>query len=105
MKKCFLVLVSVVVSLSMSLSFVVAAETSEPESYFTEQTTEPSTAPPPETVTSEPSEAVTTSSAFDDQSTIINRLDMIYTLGLFVVGVFAALIVIFILWRVLDVFL
>lgn len=105
MKKCFLVLVSVFVFVSMSLSFVVAAETSEPESYFSEQSTEPSPAPPPETVTSEPSEAVTTSSGFDNQSTIINRLDLIYTLGLFVVGVLAALLVTFILWRVLDVFI
>lgn len=105
MKKCFLVLVSLVVFVSMLLSFVAAAETSEPESNFTEQTTEAAPAPVTESVSSEPSEAVTTSSAFNDQSTIINRLDMIYTLGLFIVGIFAALLVVFILWRVLDVFL
>ena len=116
MLKCFPVLI---VLLSI-LSFVAVAENIEPESFSyedssslavetsSENTTEEvfdveetST----ETTTEVVTEISTLSGVSDDQATIINRLDMIYTLGLFVVGVFAALLVIFILWRVLDVFL
>lgn len=116
MLKCF----PVFIVLFSMLSFVAFAEDIEPESFSyedsstlavetsTETTTEvvydveeTST----ETIKEEVTEISTLSGVSDDQATIINRLDMIYTLGLFIVGVFAALLVIFILWRVLDVFL
>ena len=86
------------------LSFVVAAET-EPESFSYEESSSLAVETTAETASEVVSESSTTSALFDEQEAIINRLDMIYTLGLFVVGVFAALLVIFILWRVLDVFL
>ena len=115
MLKCFPVLI---VLLSI-FSFVALAEDIEPESFSYEDSTlavETSTETTTEevfdveetsteTITEEVTEITTVSGVSDDQATIINRLDMIYTLGLFVVGVFAALLVIFILWRVLDVFL
>lgn len=94
-----------VLFLSMLLSFVAFADSTEPESFssvestsFVEETTAESTS---EVV----SESSTISGSFDEQETIINRLELIYTLGLFVVGVLAALLVLFILWHVLDVFL
>ena len=110
MLKRFPVLLSVIILLSM-LSFVVAAETSEPESFSFEEssslaveTSSPSVSETSSETSSESSSEV--SSGFsDDQEAILNRLDLIYTLGLFVVAVFAALLVIFILWRVLDVFI
>ena len=97
MKICFPVLVSFFVFLCM-FSFFVSAESTEPESYsFTETSSEISI--------EETSESSTTSGVSDEQAMIINRLDLIYTLGLFFVAFLAALLVIFILWRVLDVFI
>ena len=116
MLKRFPVLISIVFLLSM-LSFVVAAEYTEPESFsFEESSTlameqsstlavETSSETLTETTTEDFSEPSTASCASDDHATIINRLDLIYTLGLFVVGVLAALLVVFIFWRVLDVFI
>ena len=113
MLKCFPVLISIVLFVSMSLSFVVAAETSEPESFSIEEsstlavetTSSLAVETSSETTPEESSETSTAAIVSDEQSMIINRLDLIYTLGLFVVAVFAALLVIFILWRVLDVFI
>lgn len=116
MLKRFPVLISIIVLLSM-LSFVVAAENTEPESFSYEETSslamettsalavETSSETLTENITEVFSEPSTASGVSDDQATIINRLDLIYTLCLFVVGVFSALLVVFILWRVLDIFL
>lgn len=93
------------VLLSMLLSFVAFAESTEPESFSSVESTSFVEETSAETTSEVISESLTISGTFDEQETIINRLDMIYTLGLFVVGVFAALLVIFILWHVLDVFL
>ena len=100
MLKRFPVLISIIVFLSM-LSFVVAAENTEPESFSSEETTlamETTSALAMETSSE-------VASTFDEQEAIINRLDLIYTLGLFFVAFLAALLVVFILWRVLDVFI
>lgn len=103
--KRFPVLASVFVFLSMLLSFVAFAESTEPESFSSVESTSFEVETSVETTSEVVSESLSIPGTFDEQETIINRLDMIYTLGLFVVGVFAALLVIFILWHVLDVFL
>ncbi len=104
MLKCFPVLISMVVLLSI-FSFVVAAENTEPESFSLDETTSFSVETSSESVSEEFSELSSVSSTFDDQQTIINRLDLIYTLGLFFVSFLVALLVIYILWRVLAVFI
>lgn len=103
--KRFPVLALAFILLSMLLSFVAFAESTEPESFSSVDSTSYEVDTSAETTSEVISESLTISGTFDEQETIINRLDMIYTLGLFVVGVLAALLVLFILWHVLDVFL
>lgn len=92
MLKCFPVLISIVFLLSM-LSFHVAAQNTESESFSFEETS---------LVIDTTSESLL---MLDEQEAIINRLDLIYTLGLFFVAFFAGLLVLFMLWRVLYVFI
>ena len=110
MKIRFLVLVSIFV-LFFSLCFFAAAETTEPESVSEVESTSfivESSTESPSVSSTVPSTEPSTESSFgfsDNQDAILNRLDLIYTLGLFVVAVLAALLVVIILWRVLDVFI
>lgn len=111
--KRYPVLFSIIVLFVISFSFVAAAENSEPESFseessslameaFTESTT---LAMEISTESSSESYSDNSTGFSDNQEAILNRLDLLYTLGLFVVAVLAALLVVFILWRVLDVFI
>lgn len=101
MKICFPALLMTIVFLSM-FSFFVSAETTEPESFSIEESSSYSLETSNVPVSEDSSDV---SSTFDEQEAIINRLDLIYTLGLFFVAILVALLVLFILWRVLDVFI
>lgn len=111
--KRYPVLFSIIVLFVISLSFFVAAENTEPESVSEEssslamETSTEFTTLAMETSTESFSELSSdNSSGFsDNQEAILNRLDLLYTLGLFVVAVLAALLVVFILWHVLEVFI
>lgn len=97
--------VLLVVLLSMLFSFIAAAEVTEAESVSHEEFSTFALETTSDTSFEVVSETSPVSGVSDEQATIINRLDLIYTLGLFFVAFLAALLVIFILWRVLDVFI